>query len=79
MNREKNLEEMCRAMAGGGVIGAICLSFVNQELHGPLDLLAYWIATWMISTYCVWSVIDWIDRARNKKKAAKPGKALAAK
>lgn len=64
MKREKNLEEMVRSMAIGGVIGAACISLVHGAIRGPLEMVVYWIATWGISTYATWSVIDWLDRRK---------------
>lgn len=66
MKREQYLEEMLKSMSIGGVIGMICLAFVHQELKTPLELVVFWVATWMVAMYCVWSVIEWRDRGKRK-------------
>lgn len=67
MKREKSLEEMVKSLIGGGLIGIIAMFAVAKHMRNPLEMLAYWVATWGIASYGVWFVIDLIDTHKKEK------------
>ena len=56
-------------LCGGGLIGIIAMFVVAKHMRNPLEMLAYWIATWGIASYGVWFVIDLIDMEREASRA----------
>ena len=64
MNRERCLEEMIASLFFGGIICMIALALLHKEFVTPAEVIGFWISSWMIATYVVWSVIDWTDRRR---------------
>ena len=67
MNREQCLEEMSISLLFGGIICMIALAFLHKHFVTPVEVIAFWLSSWMICSYCVWSVIDWIDRRGNDR------------
>lgn len=63
MTREECFREMCISMAFGGLI-TLFVFLIIYRVCSPLEVVAYWVCTWAISTYGVWSVIDWMDRKK---------------
>jgi len=60
--REKALIEMCKALTFGAFITMFIFAFCHQMFRSPVEAMGFWIGTWAVAVYAVWSVIDWIDR-----------------
>lgn len=62
--REKYREEMYKSLLAGGLITLFIFAFVHQ-IFTTGEVIAFWLGTQMIATYCVWSVIIWAERGRD--------------
>ena len=63
MNREDCMKEMMISMLIGNLITLVVFTALRAVL-APLEVVGFWVGTWFIATYCVWSVIDWMDRKK---------------
>ena len=49
------------------LIGNLITLVIFSALHAvfsPLEVVCFWVGTWFIATYAVWSVIDILDRKK---------------
>lgn len=67
MSRSECQREMIFAMTAGNLITAVLLAFLHDGLTAG-EVMAFWMATWFIATYCAWSVIDWADRHKENRR-----------
>lgn len=65
MNREKCRDEMSKALFFGNVITILIFALTHTIFEDAVEVLAYWSATWFVSTYVVWSGMDWIKKCRD--------------
>lgn len=64
MTREELLTEFIQALIGGELITLVVFMATHELYHGA-EILAWWIAVHMIATYCVWTVLDILDRVKD--------------
>ena len=66
MSREECVREGATALVVGNLITIIAFSLVHQGCTSG-ECFGFLLGTWGVATYCVWSVLDWIDRKKESR------------
>ena len=66
MSREESVREGATALVVGNLITIIAFSLVHQGFTTG-ECFGFLLGTWGVATYCVWSVLDWIDRKKESR------------
>ena len=67
MSREECVREGATALVVGNLITIIAFSLVHQGFTTGGECFGFLLGTWGVATYCVWSVLDWIDRKKESR------------
>ena len=57
------MKEMMISLLIGNLITLVIFSALHA-VFSPLELVGFWVGTWFITTYAVWTVIDILDRKK---------------
>lgn len=63
MTREDCMKEMMISLLIGNLITLIIFSALHA-VFSPLEVVCFWVGTWFVATYAVWTVIDILDRKK---------------
>lgn len=63
MTREDCMKEMLISLLIGNIVTLIIFAALHA-VFTPVEVVGFWVGTWFISTYAVWTIIDILDRKK---------------
>ena len=66
VSREQCIGEMALSLVIGNLITIVIFSLVHKQFTAA-EAVGFLLGTWGVTTYCVWSVLDWIDKKKSRE------------
>lgn len=57
------MKEMLISLLLGNMVTLIIFAALHA-VFTPVEVVGFWVGTWFVSTYAVWTIIDILDRKK---------------